>query len=234
MSVVARSLSVFDAFADGAPSLRLTDIAGRTGLPVPTTLRLVRELVAWGGLERQGDGSYRVGTRLWSLGTRAPCPRRLRDAAAGPLAALHAETGHASHAVVADGAGAVVVGERGGLVADGSVLPWHASAAGLVLLAYAREELRADVMTASVRLTAHTVVAPGLLAARLARVRSGEVAVTREEWRRGQTEAAVAIPGPDGRAVGAIGLAARTTIGRAAVAALRRAATAAGEALARH
>ena len=232
MSVVARSLSVLDAFGDGVPSLRLTAIAERTGLPVPTTLRLVRELVAWGGLERQSDGSYRVGTRLWALGTRAPCPQRLREAAG--LRALHAAAGHSAHVAVAGAAGALVVGESGGLVPDGTVLPWHATAAGLVLLAWASPDVRERALAAPARLTPHTVTAPGLLAERLRRIRRGDPAVAREEWRRGQTHVAVPVPGPHGRPVGALALAARAPVPPGAVAALRRAATAAGAVLARH
>lgn len=232
MSVVARSLSVLDAFGDGVPSLRLTAIAERAGLPVPTTLRLVRELVAWGGLERQADGSYRVGTRLWALGNRAPCPQRLREAVGLP--ALHAATGHSAHVAVADEAGALVVGESGGLVPDGTVLPWHATAAGLVLLAWASDDARRLALAAPARLTPHTVTAPGLLTERLRRIRRGEAAVSREEWRRGQTHVAVPVPGPHGRPVGALALAGRTAIAPGAVAALRRTATAAGAVLAGH
>ncbi|MGW1508049.1 helix-turn-helix domain-containing protein [Streptomyces sp. NPDC002394] len=75
-SVAGRLFSVLDAFEGGGPAaLRLTDIAARTGLPAPTALRLVRELVAWGGLERGADGRYRLGIRLRVLGSAAPCPR---------------------------------------------------------------------------------------------------------------------------------------------------------------
>ncbi|GIG67409.1 IclR family transcriptional regulator [Phytomonospora endophytica] len=232
MPVVARSLSVLDAFGDGVPSLRLSAIAARTGLPAPTTLRLVRELVAWGGLERQADGSYRLGTRLWVLGNRAPCPQRLRDAVGLPI--LHAATGHSAHVAVADTAGALVIGESGGLVPDGTLLPWHATAAGLVLLAWADDDVRASALAAPARLTPYTVTAPGLLTERLRRIRHGEVAVSREEWRPGRTHVAVAVPGPHGRPAGALALAGRTAIPPGAVAALRRTAAAAGAVLARH
>ncbi|WP_181798137.1 helix-turn-helix domain-containing protein, partial [Streptomyces sp. WELS2] len=67
-SVAGRVFSVLDAFVDAPVTLRLTEIAHRTGLPVPTALRMVRELVAWGGLERGADGSYRLGTRIRTLG----------------------------------------------------------------------------------------------------------------------------------------------------------------------
>lgn len=109
---------MLDAFEGGGPAaLRLTDIAARTGLPAPTALRLVRELVAWGGLERGADGRYRLGLRLRVLGAAAPCPRGLLDAALPALRALGARTGgHADLAVLsapsAEGVLCLVSGER--------------------------------------------------------------------------------------------------------------------------
>ncbi|WP_369142078.1 helix-turn-helix domain-containing protein [Streptomyces sp. R44] len=92
-SVAGRLFSALDAFEGGGPAaLRLTDIAARTGLPAPTALRLLRELVAWGGLERGADGTYRLGIRLRVLGAAAPCPRGLLDAALPALRALSART----------------------------------------------------------------------------------------------------------------------------------------------
>ncbi|MEU2061384.1 IclR family transcriptional regulator C-terminal domain-containing protein [Streptomyces sp. NPDC013455] len=136
-SVAGRVLSVLDAFADAPGTLRLTEIARRAGLPVPTALRMVRELVAWGGLERAADGSYRLGTRLRTLGAAAPCPRGLLDAALPALRALAARTGgHADVVIPADGTAlCLVTGER---------LPLHATAAGKVLLAHGLGTAPAD------------------------------------------------------------------------------------------
>lgn len=147
--MAGRLFSVLDAFESGGPpALRLTDIAARTGLPAPTALRLVRELVSWGGLERGADGRYRLGLRLRVLGAAAPCPRGLLDAALPALRALAARTGgHADLAVVSDppagGVLCLVSGERP---------PMHATAYGKVLLAAPPAELP--------RHTRHTVVSP--------------------------------------------------------------------------
>ncbi|MGH1551678.1 helix-turn-helix domain-containing protein [Streptomyces sp. L7] len=46
--MAGRVFSVLDAFVGGPDTLRLTDIARRAGLPVPTALRMVRELVSVG------------------------------------------------------------------------------------------------------------------------------------------------------------------------------------------
>ncbi|WP_327167410.1 IclR family transcriptional regulator [Streptomyces subrutilus] len=186
-SVAGRLFSVLDAFEDGGPAaLRLTDIAARTGLPAPTALRLVRELVAWGGLERGADGRYRLGLRLRMLGAAAPCPRGLLDAALPELRALAARTGgHADLAVrtapSADGILCLVSGDR---------LPPHATAYGKVLLAVPPAVLP--------RHTRHTVGSPGVLARQLARIRTAGLAVCAEEFRLGEVSVAAPVRGPAG------------------------------------
>ncbi len=79
-SVLARGLSLLDAFGSADTELTLTELAARTGLPKPTAHRLLGELVRWGGVERTANG-YRLSMRLFVLGQRAPRPRGLREAA---------------------------------------------------------------------------------------------------------------------------------------------------------
>ncbi|MEU2242031.1 IclR family transcriptional regulator C-terminal domain-containing protein [Streptomyces sp. NPDC018338] len=208
-SVAGRLFSVLDAF-DGAPggpvALRLTDIAARTGLPAPTALRMVRELVAWGGLERGADGTYRLGLRLRALGAAAPCPRGLLDAALPALRALGARTGgHADVAVLCGPTAGSATADgptTGGPTADsptaggvlclvsGERLPGHATAYGKTLLT----ALPADLP----RLTRHTVVSRGVLAAQLARIRAEGLAVCAEEHRLGEITVAAPVRGPAG------------------------------------
>lgn len=173
-SVAGRVLSVLDAFVGAPDTLRLTEIARRTGLPVPTALRMVRELVAWGGLERAADGSYRLGTRIRALGAAAPCPRGLLDLALPVLRTLTARTsGHADVAVPSDGTALCLVsGER---------LPLHATAAGKVLLAHGH-----GPPTSTARFTPYTLIAPGALDAQLSRVRTTGLASAHEEHRLGE------------------------------------------------
>src|SRR5690606_33875311 len=59
----------------------------RPGLPVSSTHGIVAELVQHGLLERMPDRSYRVGTRLWEIGSRTPGVLGLREIA---LPSLHA------------------------------------------------------------------------------------------------------------------------------------------------
>src|SRR5687768_3561328 len=70
--VVGRALRLLDAFSAERPELTLSEIARRAGVPLATTHRLLNELRTWGAVERGEDGLYRIGLRLWELGTLAP------------------------------------------------------------------------------------------------------------------------------------------------------------------
>ena len=173
-SVAGRVFSVLDAFVGAPATLRLTEIARRTGLPVPTALRMVRELVAWGGLERATDGSYRLGTRIRAIGAAAPCPRGLLDISLPALRTLASRTGgHADVAVPSDGTALCLI--------SGQRLPLHATSAGKILLAHGH-----GPPTEVQRHTRHTVTTPGTLAAQLIRIRETGLATAHEEYALGE------------------------------------------------
>ena len=71
-TVTSRVLAILAAFDDQHRTLTLSEIAIRADVPLPTTHRLVRELVDWGAVYRTESGSYVIGRRLWKLGLLAP------------------------------------------------------------------------------------------------------------------------------------------------------------------
>lgn len=195
-TVASKIFAVVDAFAGPQEALRLADIVQRTGLPMPTALRLVRELVEWGGLERFHDGSYRIGQRMWWLGNAAPCPRRLREAVLPTLRDLAALTRADAYVAVLDGTEVRVL-ERvrsSAVLPDDGSLPPHATAAGKVLLTRTPALLR-SLRFPLPRLTPYTITTPGGLDAELGRVRTRGIAVEREEHRRGVISVAAPLPG---------------------------------------
>jgi DNA-binding IclR family transcriptional regulator len=66
-SVASRLLAILGSFSPGDPELNLRQIGVRAGLAPSTTHRLVGDLCAWGALERDEHGLYRIGTRLREL-----------------------------------------------------------------------------------------------------------------------------------------------------------------------
>ncbi|MSW65637.1 MAG: helix-turn-helix domain-containing protein, partial [Actinobacteria bacterium] len=96
-------LAVLDAFTRDRPRLTLSEVARAVGLPLPTAHRLLAELTAWGGLERDEDGGYRVGLRLWELGALAPRALGLREVALPFMEDLYEVTHENVQLAVRDG-----------------------------------------------------------------------------------------------------------------------------------
>src|SRR5690242_3450923 len=102
-SVTSRALGVLGAFDEEHRELTLTELARRAGLPLPTTHRLVAELVAWGALTRVRSGHYVIGRRLWDIGLLAPVQAGLVEVAAPFLHDLYGATLATVHLAVRDG-----------------------------------------------------------------------------------------------------------------------------------
>ncbi|OKJ94694.1 hypothetical protein AMK26_33440 [Streptomyces sp. CB03234] len=193
-SVTSRALAILGAFDMAHQHLSLSDIARRTGLPLATAHRILAELVAWRALERGPDGRYRVGLRLWELGTLSVTRTRLRESALPYLQMLYEVTRTDVHLAVPDGSDVVYIEHLGsrrtggppGVV--GMRVPLERSAAGLVLLAHGGGP-----------------DAPGPRP-RLAEIRRRRCAVLADAVRPGMCSVAVPVTRGDGTAVAAVGL----------------------------
>ncbi|MCO5731602.1 IclR family transcriptional regulator [Rhizobium sp. SSA_523] len=68
VNVLDRAIAILDAFAQGGPSLSLSEIALRTNLHVSTCLRLITNLRHHGLIAKdEASGRYRLGYRLLTL-----------------------------------------------------------------------------------------------------------------------------------------------------------------------
>jgi len=78
--VVERAFALLSGFDPSHRVLSLSDLARRSGLPMSSALRLARQLLAQGALERRGR-NYVIGLRLWEIAALAPRSHGLREAA---------------------------------------------------------------------------------------------------------------------------------------------------------
>jgi DNA-binding IclR family transcriptional regulator len=216
-SVISKVVALFDAFTPTTPELSLNELAAETGLPVSTTYRLASELVAWGGLERVAGGGYRIGLRLWELGSLAPRGESLREVALPFMSDLYEATRENVHLAVLDGTEVLYVEKLSGRRAmtvrtrRGGRLPLHATAAGKVLLAHAPESLFRETVAAGLRrYTAHTIIAPGHLRRALTDIRRSGIGYAREELTVGTLSVASAILDGEGDAVAAVSVTLRS------------------------
>jgi DNA-binding IclR family transcriptional regulator len=210
--VTGRALALLAAFDADHPRLTLSELARRSGTPLTTTFRLVAELEGWRALDRQPDGRYAIGLRLWELGRLAPVSADLRETALPFLSDLYELTRENVHLAVRDGGAAVIVEKLTGHHAVsivsrvGGRLPLHATGVGKALLAFAPAEVRADYLRGPlVRCTPYTL-AGSRLARELALVRRRGWARTAEEMTLGSCSVAVPVAGPHGDAAAALGL----------------------------
>jgi len=211
-TVGSRLLAILDCFDVEHRELTLTEIAQRADMPLSTARRLITELVDWGGLERLPEGAYRIGVRLWQVGSLAPQARNLREAALPYMHDLLAATRENVQLAVLDGHEAlcieIITGSGAVPTAThvGGRLPLHTTGVGKVLLAFSPRTLLESVVAGGLRrYTIHSIIEPGRLAATLETVRGSGLAFSREEMTLG----AVSVASPviaSGRLCGALGI----------------------------
>jgi DNA-binding IclR family transcriptional regulator len=216
-SVTARGFAVLEAFTPAWPTLTLSDIARRAALPLTTTHRLVGELCASGALERDGDGTYRIGLRLWEIASLAPRGVPLREAALPFLEDLYEVTHENVQLGVREGHEVLYIERIAGrqavgvLTRVGGRFPLHASGIGLVLLAHAPEAVQLEVLSGPLqRFTDHTITDPDRLRRMLTQIRRDGVAVSDRQV----TDDALSVAAPIFDAGGAV-LAALSIVSKA-------------------
>jgi len=185
VSGLGRTRLVLESFTAARPQQTLTEISKRTKLPMTTVHRLVRGLAEWGLLERDAEGNYEIGLKMWEIGSLARRTFNLREAANPFLQDLYEMTHQVVQLAVLDGTEAVYlerISSRGAVLVRtrrGGRFPLHATGVGLVLLAHAPAELREEVLAGPLRrYTPKTIADPERLRETLALVRKQDYAVS--------------------------------------------------------
>jgi len=140
-SVLGRAFDILECFAGGEQEQSITALCTHTGLPPATVHRMLANLVEWGAIERAGRGRYRLGRRLWRLGSDVPSSRALKDVARPCLVDLHAMTGEVAVLSSIDGDRMVVADVIAGRTAFRTWtaprnMPIAGTAPGRVMLAH--------------------------------------------------------------------------------------------------
>lgn len=183
-SVIDRLVRVLATFDRDRRVLTPAEIARLAELPPSTAHRLVGDLAAAGLLERDDDGRYRVGLRLWELATRGSQALGLREAAIPAMERVQSRLRQHTQLAVLD-ADATLFLERlshpgaGANIAQvAGRLPLHASSSGLVLLAGAPAAVVDRVLAGPLpALASGTITDPTALRRKLAEVRRTGYAV---------------------------------------------------------
>lgn len=139
--VLGKIRSIMDGFTVAEPTLSLTAIRNRSGLPESTTQRLVHNLVREGFLDRDGSG-YRIGLTVARWAIQATQGLDVIQAARPLLQQLREETQESSvlyvrwrqyRTVVATARSPRAISR---VLEVGTVMPMHLGSAGKVFLAF--------------------------------------------------------------------------------------------------
>ncbi|MCR6489555.1 IclR family transcriptional regulator [Amycolatopsis sp. OK19-0408] len=214
--VLGRALRVLGAFSPDRPALRLSEIARRAGMPAATAHRVLREFCEWGALERDESGVYRVGLRLWELGSLAPRGLGLRERALPFLEDLSQITRENVQLAVREGAEVVYIERIAGtgavpvLTRVGGRFALTATGVGLVLLAHAPAEVQEDVLRNPIeRYTPETVTDPDRLRHMLADVRTHGFSISERQVTLDSLSVGAPIHDAHGQVVAAVSLVVR-------------------------
>jgi IclR family transcriptional regulator, pca regulon regulatory protein len=147
VEALAKGLRLLSYFTAERPALRVKDLVELSGIPMPTTFRLVATLEEEGYLERTVDGRVRPGTGVLALGFAAMQGLDLVQISEPVLRELAAATGETVNLGVLYGDQVLFVARiprRDTLLAAnirvGSTVPAVFSSIGKTILAYLSEE----------------------------------------------------------------------------------------------
>lgn len=210
-----RVLRILQSFAPHERDVSLGDIARRVELPKSSVHRLLVTLIAHGFVERDDSTRrYKLGIKLFELGSAAIHERGLYGAAQPALEELARITGETCHLAVLSGTEAVYVYkvDRPSSIMMSSRVggraPVHATSIGKVLTAWGSPEVIAQVRKTPMKpSTRHTITSFRAFAEELQKVRANGYALDLEEFEVGLRCIAAPVRDQSDRVIAALGIA---------------------------
>ncbi len=213
---VQRALDILNCFTWEKKELSLTEIASLIGLPKSTTSRMLSTLTTNGYLQRDDlHGKYRLGTRLFYLGSIVKESFELRTIAKPVMTKLRDETKETVNLYIQEGTRRVCIDQVEGvlsvrrLVRIGEQFPLWLGASGKVLLAYGSETIRQVVYREAMALTGNLNM--DVLSAELAGVMDKGYAISHGEREAGVSSIAAPVFDWNGQVMAAITISGPTT-----------------------
>lgn len=213
-TAVDKALVLLKSLAEQDREVGVSELARRSSLTKSTAFRLLGILQRNDLVERVGS-NYRLGTRLFDMGTRVygPTPLLLQERLLPHLADLYELTHETVHLAVLHGTEIVYVNKIHGHRAArspsriGARLPAYCTGVGKALLAFDHDAAEAAITAGLPARTAYTLADPDRFRAELRRIRQDGIAYDRQEATLGLTCVAVPVMGPLGRPVAALSVA---------------------------
>jgi IclR family KDG regulon transcriptional repressor len=209
---VVLALRILEHLAKRRESVGVTQLATALGTTKTRIYRHLRTLVHEGYISQSRRSErYRVGTRLLALGRQVAEASDLANIAIGPFRALRERLGQSCVLSQFEHAGARVVLALSGRssieigVKPGSLLAFHQSAQGKVMLAFADPSFRERVLSGPLpAATERTITDRAVLEAELETIRARGWAVAPDQTAVGLNTLAAPLFDSSGEVVGAI------------------------------
>jgi len=203
---IARAFDLLETMADLGGIVSLSQLASRSGLPLPTIHRLMRTLLDLGYVRQEPSREYALGPRLVRLGENAS--RLLGDWATPYLQRVVDAIGESANLAMLDGHQVVYTAQVPGrhsmrmFTEVGRRAGMHCTAVGKAMLAALPAERADDLLRRSglPSQTTHTITTLKAMSAELDRVRLRGYALDEEEQEIGVRCVAVPLPGDPVRA----------------------------------
>ncbi|MEE1765208.1 IclR family transcriptional regulator [Streptomyces sp. SP18BB07] len=185
--MLEKATFILESFSPSGGPYRLSELSERTGLPKPTVHRLAADLVRLGWLERAGT-QYRLGAKLFELGSLVPHRLDLRETALPFLHDLFEATRETVHLGVREGLDVVYLERIHGHEAlqlpsrIGGSLPLTCTGVGKALLAFSGAELAEEVLSRPLpSLTPYSITDPARLRMALEKTQVSGLAYEEQE-----------------------------------------------------
>jgi DNA-binding IclR family transcriptional regulator len=216
VQVLDRALGILDLLSGESPELGPSEVSERTGLHKSTVHRLLQVLERHRLIEKMAlNGKYRLGLRLFELGSKAMAQFDLRERAQPYLKRLVLETGETAHICIPDGDRMLSIAnvESSRTLRTPSTVghrtPLHCTSVGKALLAFLPEDERNDLINQCelTDYTRHTITKPARLKAELKLIRQRGYAMDNEEIEEGLRCVGAPVMDHSGRVIAAMSIA---------------------------
>jgi DNA-binding IclR family transcriptional regulator len=186
---MVKMMAILDCFSTVERKLSAAEIAARTGIPRGTVHRIMRTMRDLGVVDQERDrDQYRLGMKLFELGTTVLANMDLHREANASVEALTRASGETVHLSVFDGKSSTVInrtdpdGTRVNTLFVLESSPAHATASGKVALAHQpAAAIERFIARGLPRIAPNTITDPDVLRADLALIRERGYAIDNEE-----------------------------------------------------
>lgn len=215
IQVLDRALAVLEVLSQEGPDLSLAEISEKVKLHKSTAHRLMMVMERYKLIEKNStSGRYRLGLKLFELGTKAVSQLDLRERAHPYLERVVLESGETVHLCILDDAEVVYMDKvepaRSVRMASsvGRRNPAYCTAVGKAIMAHLPvAQVEAIVRKQGLRpLTKNTITSLAELKAELAKIRTRGYAIDDEEIEEGVRCVGCVVQGPSGEPVAAISI----------------------------